>query len=189
MIRAGARVRLPRPVPVDRPHRPRLEPRRPRRDPDGRPRPPACIRPESSSRPSAPSASTRRSAALEDAPSYLNAAARLSVDLPPSSLLTVLQQIERSAGRQRSADDRNAPRTLDLDLLLYGDLASADPASADPASADPALTLPHPRMHGRRFVLEPLAEISPRAVHPTTGLTIAALLAALAPPDAMLHSE
>lgn len=114
-----------------------------------------------------------------DAPPYLNAAARLSVDHSPPSLLNILQEIERRAGRKRSADDRNAPRTLDLDLLLYGDLVSADPA----------LTLPHPRMADRRFVLEPLSEISPHAVHATTGLTIAALLRGLPSCDAMLHSE
>ena len=92
---------------------------------------------------------------------YLNAVVELQTELIAPALLAHLQQIEQAAGRQRSY--RNAPRTLDLDLLLYG--------SARVESA--ALTVPHPRMQQRAFVLVPLAEIAP-------GLVSAAQLQAVA---------
>lgn len=75
----------------------------------------------------------------------------------PRTLLDALFEIEARFGRQRSI--RNAPRTLDLDLLLYG----------DDVSADPQLTLPHPRLHERAFVLAPLAEIAPQLNIPGRG--------------------
>lgn len=82
-------------------------------------------------------------------PDYLNAAALLTTSLEPEALLGLLQSLEQQAGRERPY--RNAPRTLDLDLLLYGQrVLNTD-----------HLTLPHPRLHQRRFVLEPLAEIAP----------------------------
>jgi 2-amino-4-hydroxy-6-hydroxymethyldihydropteridine diphosphokinase len=84
-----------------------------------------------------------------DGPDYLNAVALLHTSLEPEALLQLLQDIELQAGRQRPY--RNAPRTLDLDLLLYGQRVLNSPT----------LTLPHPRMHQRRFVLEPLAEVAP----------------------------
>ncbi len=83
---------------------------------------------------------------------YLNAVMAVETELIAPLLLTHLQQLERNAGRERSY--RNAPRTLDLDLLLYGD--------AQMQSA--GLTLPHPRMLQRAFVLVPLAEIAPERV-------------------------
>lgn len=85
-------------------------------------------------------------------PDYLNAVAQLQTTLTPLDLLHALQAIEQAAGRERPY--RNAPRTLDLDLLLYGDerLESAE------------LTVPHPRMHERAFVLLPLAELAPQRV-------------------------
>ncbi len=92
------------------------------------------------------------------APDFLNAAARLRTTLPPHDLLAALQQIEQNLGRRRDPADRNAPRTLDLDLLLYGDLALDTPA----------LTIPHPRMLQRPFVMKPLAQVRPKlpgAVH------------------------
>jgi 2-amino-4-hydroxy-6-hydroxymethyldihydropteridine diphosphokinase len=82
-------------------------------------------------------------------PDYCNAVAALDTRLDALDLFHALQGIEREHGRERSY--RNAPRTLDLDLLLHGDLQLETPE----------LTLPHPRMHQRAFVLAPLAEIAP----------------------------
>lgn len=82
-------------------------------------------------------------------PDFINAVARLETGLPAERLLAELQEIEARHGRKRSFP--NAPRTLDLDILLYGEL-----------SLDlPSLKIPHPRMHERAFVLRPLLEISP----------------------------
>lgn len=85
-------------------------------------------------------------------PHYFNAVVQLQTQLNAPELLTALQELERQAGRQRPY--RNAPRTLDLDLLLYGE------ARIDSAQ----LSVPHPRMHQRAFVLHPLAEIAPERV-------------------------
>ncbi|MGB3067012.1 MAG: 2-amino-4-hydroxy-6-hydroxymethyldihydropteridine diphosphokinase [Ottowia sp.] len=87
-------------------------------------------------------------------PDYINAVAGISTRLSAPDLLRSLQQLELAAGRERPY--RNAPRTLDLDLLLYGD------GRID----SPLLTLPHPRMTERAFVLVPLAEIAPGRVPP-----------------------
>lgn len=85
-----------------------------------------------------------------DGPDFINAVAQVHTRLAAPELLDELQRLEHAAGRERPF--RNAPRTLDLDLLLYGD------ARMD----SPRLTLPHPRMLQRAFVLVPLAEIAPR---------------------------
>ncbi|TAK65505.1 MAG: 2-amino-4-hydroxy-6-hydroxymethyldihydropteridine diphosphokinase [Betaproteobacteria bacterium] len=100
-----------------------------------------------------------RSAAFghADQPDFINAVARLSTGLAPRALLAALLAIERRCGRERSF--RNAPRTLDLDLLLY------DAQSI----AEPGLAVPHPRMHERAFVLAPLLEIAPACVIPGRG--------------------
>jgi 2-amino-4-hydroxy-6-hydroxymethyldihydropteridine diphosphokinase len=90
-------------------------------------------------------------------PDYTNAVAELRTDLPPAALLLALLGIEAEHGRQRP--HRHAPRTLDLDLLLYGQRVSDDPA----------VTLPHPRLHLRAFVLRPLLDIAPALVHPRLG--------------------
>jgi len=97
-------------------------------------------------------------------PNYLNAALTGLTRLSPRDLLTRLLEIERTLGRERP--HANAPRTIDLDLILYGDVQLAEPS----------LTIPHPRFRGRRFVLAPLAEIAPQMVDPHTGLTVEALL-------------
>jgi 2-amino-4-hydroxy-6-hydroxymethyldihydropteridine diphosphokinase len=85
-------------------------------------------------------------------PDYLNAVVALDTTLAPQELLAALQAIELDHGRERPY--RNAPRTLDLDLLLHGDAVIGTPT----------LTLPHPRLHERAFVLAPLAEIAPTLV-------------------------
>jgi 2-amino-4-hydroxy-6-hydroxymethyldihydropteridine diphosphokinase len=85
----------------------------------------------------------------EDQPRFLNGAAALRTELPPRMLLERLLAVERGLGRDRSRGPRFGPRTIDLDLLLYG--------SAE--IAEPGLIVPHPRLAERRFVLEPLAEL------------------------------
>jgi len=93
-------------------------------------------------------------------PDYVNAVALLGTRLRARDLLARLQAIERRHGRRRRAGERNAPRTLDLDLLLFGRLRMATRA----------LELPHPRMHERAFVLRPLADLAPAARIPGRGV-------------------
>lgn len=100
---------------------------------------------------------------------YLNATACVRTSLPPQELLMVLLEVERALGRRRVTKVRNAPRTIDLDLLLY----------ADQIVNEAGLCLPHPRLHERTFVLKPLAEIAPLVVHPVLKKTVAELLALL----------
>jgi 2-amino-4-hydroxy-6-hydroxymethyldihydropteridine diphosphokinase len=102
-----------------------------------------------------------------DQPRFLNAAAMLETELPPRELLGRLLAVERALGRTREGP-RFGPRTVDLDLLLYGDARLSEPG----------LELPHPRLHERRFALEPLAELDPRLVVPGRG-PVSALLAEL----------
>ncbi|MDO4905524.1 MAG: 2-amino-4-hydroxy-6-hydroxymethyldihydropteridine diphosphokinase [Lautropia sp.] len=104
-----------------------------------------------------------------DGPVYGNRVARISTALGAQALLDGLRLIERAFGRERPY--RNAPRTLDLDVLLYGELGTERCDSAE-------LTLPHPRMHQRLFVLMPLAEIDPLLEIPGHG-RVDGLLAAL----------
>ena len=100
-------------------------------------------------------------------PPFLNMVAELGAPLPPpEELLSLLLEVERALGRRR--DRPGAARTLDLDLLLYG----------EERRETAPLTLPHPRLHLRRFVLAPLADLTPDARHPTFGVTYAELLAA-----------
>lgn len=101
--------------------------------------------------------------------SYHNAAAIISTTLSATELLAQLQTIERTLGRDRSTQPHGAPRTIDLDLVLYGNLVLTSPA----------LTVPHPSMHERTFVLIPLAEIAPEMMIPTMGRTVATQLATL----------
>jgi 2-amino-4-hydroxy-6-hydroxymethyldihydropteridine diphosphokinase len=95
---------------------------------------------------------------FEDQPRFLNGVAALETELPPRALLDRLLEVERSLGRTREGP-RFGPRTIDLDLLVYGDLELDEPG----------LTIPHPRLHERRFALEPLAELAPELVVPGRG--------------------
>ena len=100
----------------------------------------------------------------EDQPCFLNVALELRTNLEPLSLLEHLLGIENQMGRKR--EQRWGPRNIDLDLLLYDDVV---------LNSD-KLTLPHPRMHQRRFVLVPLAEIAPKVVLPSLKKTVERLL-------------
>jgi 2-amino-4-hydroxy-6-hydroxymethyldihydropteridine diphosphokinase len=88
---------------------------------------------------------------------YLNAVAEVETTLAARALLEALLEIERWRGRDRSQEVRFGPRTLDLDLLAWGDAVPGGDAAIDV----PGLSVPHPRMHARAFVLEPLAELAP----------------------------
>ena len=102
---------------------------------------------------------------IADQPPYLNGVVELVTTLGPCACLRALLSIERRYGRNRALERRWGPRTLDLDILLYADLVLEQPG----------LVVPHPRLHERRFMLEPLAELIPDAVHPVLRETIASL--------------
>lgn len=101
-------------------------------------------------------------------PDYLNTVALGRTELPPDAVLAAAQEMERRAGRRRGGP-RDAPRPLDVDLILYGDRVIETPE----------LTVPHPRMTERRFVLVPLADVAPDRVVPPDGRTVRELLAEL----------
>jgi 2-amino-4-hydroxy-6-hydroxymethyldihydropteridine diphosphokinase len=103
-----------------------------------------------------------------DQPRFVNAVAELETNLPPRTVLDRLLEVERRLGRQRQEGPRYGPRAIDLDLLLYGDTVLDEPG----------LRVPHPRLHERRFVLEPLAELDSGLVVPGRG-PVSALLAGL----------
>ena len=107
-----------------------------------------------------------------DSPPYLNAVLAIETPLSPRDLLAASLAVEEEFGRTRPAEW--APRTLDIDLLLYGDTVIDEDG----------LRLPHPRLHERAFILAPLSELAPDQVHPVLHQTIRALSAALPPgPD------
>ena len=109
---------------------------------------------------------------------YLNAVARLDTTLSPPALLERLLAVERAYGRERSPE-RHAARTLDLDLLLFGERVVDTPG----------LRVPHPRLHERAFVLEPLAELAPEVVHPVLRETIARLAERVRDPMAVRRRD
>jgi 2-amino-4-hydroxy-6-hydroxymethyldihydropteridine diphosphokinase len=100
-------------------------------------------------------------------PPYLNMVAELETELSPKGLLAEMLRIEKALGRERR--ERWGPRTLDLDLLLYGDLVLEEAG----------LSVPHPRLHERAFVLVPLLDLLPEGRHPLLGQSFAELLASL----------
>jgi 2-amino-4-hydroxy-6-hydroxymethyldihydropteridine diphosphokinase len=106
----------------------------------------------------------------EDQPWFINAIAEIRTDLPPRKLFEALKEIERKMGR--SDGPRWGPRVIDLDLLLYG----------RQVVAEEGLIIPHPEMHRRRFVLEPLCEIASYVIHPGFGISIRGLLDRLTDP-------
>lgn len=106
-----------------------------------------------------------------DQPRFVNAVAAVETALSPFQLLGALLLIEKQFGRNRAASFTNGPRTLDLDILLYGDFVVGEPA----------LQIPHPRLRERAFVLVPLNEIAPDVRDPRTGRSAAELLRSLFP--------
>lgn len=102
--------------------------------------------------------------------SFLNAAAGVDTSLSPEELMHITQEIEKQLGRlHKSVRKVYHDRPIDIDILLYGDAVIQTEA----------LTIPHPEMTGRRFVMEPLAEIAPETVHPLLGKTMRELLASI----------
>jgi 2-amino-4-hydroxy-6-hydroxymethyldihydropteridine diphosphokinase len=102
-------------------------------------------------------------------PRFVNAVVALESDLTPRALLDGLLAVEREFGRDRAASFPNGPRTLDLDILLYG----------NQIVAEPNLEIPHPRLADRLFVLVPLAEIAAHTIDPASGRTVGQLLSSL----------
>ena len=96
---------------------------------------------------------------IKEQPEFLNAVAEIETDMPPLELLQAIRSVERKTGREKTF--KWGPRVIDIDILLYGDTCLTEES----------LEIPHPEMHKRAFVLTPLAEIAPQAMHPKLGLT------------------
>lgn len=123
---------------------------------------------------------------VAEQPRFLNAVVAVETELAPRALLDGLLQIERAFGRDRTAAAANGPRTLDLDILLYGDLVLSEHG----------LAIPHPRMAERAFVLAPLRDIAAEVRDPRTGETVGKLYERVSGesaiknvPDAVVHVE
>jgi 2-amino-4-hydroxy-6-hydroxymethyldihydropteridine diphosphokinase len=112
-----------------------------------------------------------------DQGNFLNAVIEIATEIPAHALLVAMRDAEVALGKATRFE--NGPRTIDLDLLLYG----------DSVVETPDLSVPHPRMHERRFVLAPLADIAPDAMHPVLGKTISELLASLPSDGVELSGE
>jgi 2-amino-4-hydroxy-6-hydroxymethyldihydropteridine diphosphokinase len=110
---------------------------------------------------------------VPDQPWFLNCVAAIETDMTPKELLQLALQVEALMGRLRMSE--KGARKIDIDILLFGDRIVDEPG----------LKVPHPEMHRRRFVLEPLVEISPEVRHPELGKTARELLAALGPGQAV----
>ena len=101
---------------------------------------------------------------VQEQPAFYNAVVRVQTDMPPEDLLAHLKNIEKEVGRTTTF--RNGPRVIDLDILLYDDRQMDSPS----------LTIPHPRMHERAFVLAPLVAIAPDIIHPSLNVPVRTLL-------------
>lgn len=102
-----------------------------------------------------------------EGPDYLNCVAEVKTELAPLELLDFTQEVERALGR--SGKGTNAPRPIDIDILLYGDVVVQSPG----------LSIPHPRLHERAFVLGPLCSLEPSLTHPVSGKSMAELMESL----------